>query len=664
MTRTDLLALTEDALAALANRGLVKRAAKELAAGSGARISVAEDGAIEAAFPDGVFTRLPAGAALTDASCTCAASRQCRHRIGLVLSYQATYSAGAVDTDWSPGDISDETLTGVLGARAVEAARERLNSGFEAVVHRGLSAAPRVELPACTVTFHVPGDPAYAITDAEETKRAEAVVLAVWAFRAAQAEGDRLDGVRVNVGGEARTADPDTDSDSDPGDLDVLERSADLVDGLLVDGTAHAGPLSQANLRHGIRELSRASMLWPAAAAEDLAEQVEWYAQRSARYEMRRAAELICEIQARRRAVRLPSASAAPILGTTEPQTTALRRVRLVGLGCRVEGGTGYRKAELYFAHPQDGTVLVLRRSWEVEDDEDEKLTSDQLRSRRIDKFPLHQLATANLVSEAAERSADRVIVLGSSGVAKTSVLPVGRSWLDLPERLLIRDFKSLVERLGARGPRFLRPRVAAEDVFLLVVHGVQAGGYDPAQQRLEAVVRDEQGTEALVRAEYSAYTPAALGALAEALSEDATDPLLLSASVTIEAGRLVLRPIAVSRADGERIVVPDLEPGDGSGSLPVAAARHAGAAHPIPAVLDQAADMLAEHAHRGLGLLTETARADVERLVQDLRRVGLLTVSALVAQYARALTIEDRAARVRSWTDAAIAVDACRLGV
>jgi hypothetical protein len=335
-----------------------------------------------------------------------------------------------------------------------------------------------------------------------------------------------------------------------------------------------------------------------------------------------------------------------------------------VGLGCRVEGGVGYRKAELYFAHPQDGTVLVLRRSWEVEDDEAEPLTADQLRLRRIAKFPLHQLATANLVSEAAERSADRVIVLGSSGVAKTSVLPVGRSWLDLPERLLIRDFKSLVERLGARGPRFLRPRVAAEDVFVLIVHGVEAFGYDPAQQRLEGVVRDEHGTEALVRAEYSAYTPAALGALADALSEDAPDPLLLSASVTIEAGQLVLRPIAVSRADGEWIVVPDLEPGDGSGTLPVALAGHAGTTHPIPTVLDQATDMLAEHAHRGLGLLTETARADVDRLVQDLRRVGLLTVTALVAEYARALTIEDRAARVRAWTDAAIAVDACRGGV
>ncbi|HET9170691.1 MAG TPA: hypothetical protein VFN97_14725 [Actinospica sp.] len=654
-TRTDLLSLTEDGLAALANRGLVKRAAKELAAGNGGVISVGGDGLIEAVFGDGVTTRLPSGSALAHATCTCAASGQCRHLVGLVLAYQATYAVDAVDTDWSPGEIGDETLAAALGEAAVEAARERSASGFEAIVHRGRSAAPRVELPACTVTFHVPGDPSYATTDAAEAMRGEAVVLAVWAFRAADAEGgDRLDGARVSLAGAGQSA--------DPGGLDVLERAADVVENLLVDGIAHAGPLSLAHLRHGIRELGAASMLWPAAVAEDLADQVEWYGQRSARYEMRRAADLICEFQARRRAVRMPSAAPAPILGTAEPQTTELRRVRLVGLGCRIEGSGSQRAASLYFAHPQDGNVLVLRRSWEAEGEE-------QPRYRRIATFPLYQLAAANLVSEAATRSAARVIALGSSKVAKTSVLAVGRSWHELTERLLIRDYKGLVERLGARGPRFLRPRVAAEDVFVFVVSGVEEVGYDPAQQRLEVLVRDEYGTEALVRAEYSAYTPAALGALAEALTGDA-DELLVSAGVEIEAGRLVLRPIGLSPGGGERVVVPDLEvAGDAAGALPVAVdesggvSGSAGAGRPIHLALDQAADMLVEHAHRGLGLLTETARADVERLAGDLRRVGLLTVAALVAEYARALAGQDRAARVRAWTDASIAVDACRGG-
>lgn len=649
-TRTDLLSLTEDALAALANRGLVKRAAKELAAGTGATLTITDDGGIEATFPDGTRTHLPPGTPLSAATCTCAASAQCRHRIGLVLAYQSTHSQEENSSTWSPADIPDETLTRVLGARAVDAARHRLTSGFEAVVHRGIStaAAPHVELPTCTVTFHVAGDPSYATTDAAEAKRAEAIVLAVWAFRAAPADENHVDGIHVRVGGTPQS--PNTL------DLTPLDRAAEVIENLLLDGTAHAGPLSLSGLRHAVRDLTDASMLWPAAVAEDLANQVEWYAQRNARYEMRRAAELITEFQSRRRAAHTSSTPASAILGTTEPQTTELRRVRLVGLGCRVEGGTTSRMAELYFAHPQDGAVLVLRTSWESD--------SEPLRTRRIARFPLYQLAAANLISDAATRSASRVITLGSSNVAKTSVLPVGRSWLDLPERLLIRDFKALVERISARGPRALRPRVVAEDVFVFVIDTIEAIGYDPAQQRLEAVVRDEQGTQAVLRAEYSPHAPAALNALATELTTDRSERLLLSANVTIESGQAILHPIALSPSTGDTIRVPDLEPGDGSTALPVPPTSHHEHANPIAGILNQTADTLAEHAHRGLALLTAPAHAATKRLAHDLRRTGLIALAALLDDYAQALATEDRAAQLRTWTDAFIAAEACHSAI
>ena len=61
MTRTDLLALTPDTLAALANRGLVKRAAKDLDAGAGPDLEVTGDHTVHGRFPDGTETRLPPG---------------------------------------------------------------------------------------------------------------------------------------------------------------------------------------------------------------------------------------------------------------------------------------------------------------------------------------------------------------------------------------------------------------------------------------------------------------------------------------------------------------------------------------------------------------------------------------------------------------------------
>ncbi|NEA24335.1 hypothetical protein, partial [Actinomadura bangladeshensis] len=100
-TRADLLSLTPDALAALANRGLVKRAAKDLDAGGGPAITAAPDGGIAGTFPDGTETCLPAGAGLEAATCSCAATGTCRHRICLVLAYQRT-AAPAAEPDAEP----------------------------------------------------------------------------------------------------------------------------------------------------------------------------------------------------------------------------------------------------------------------------------------------------------------------------------------------------------------------------------------------------------------------------------------------------------------------------------------------------------------------------------------------------------------------------------
>ena len=68
--RTDLLALTPDALAALTNRGLVKRAGKEDRAAS---LRTDADGTVHGGFPGGPTASLPPGG-LDAARCTCGAA--------------------------------------------------------------------------------------------------------------------------------------------------------------------------------------------------------------------------------------------------------------------------------------------------------------------------------------------------------------------------------------------------------------------------------------------------------------------------------------------------------------------------------------------------------------------------------------------------------------
>jgi hypothetical protein len=653
--RADLLALTEDSLAALANRGLVKRAAKELAGGSGARITTdADETTLSAEYPDGVVTRLHADSPLADATCTCSAAGLCRHRIGLVLAYQQLHTTSEPSARWSPGDITDDGLERAFGARSVEEARRGMRkAGFQAVVHRpGASRKPRVELPTCTVTFHLPGDPAYATTDAVELKRGEAVTLAVWAFRAADALGLDGESAHVNVGGvEESAASP------------ALSNAVNLVEDLLLEGVTAAGPVLVGNLRHASRDLAAAKLLWLSGIVDELIAQLDWYLQRSARYELSKLADLVTEFLGRSRAATAPardplSPSAAQILGTTESARTELRRIRLIALGCRIHAGPRYRMAELYFAQPHDGIVLVWRREWRFEETE-QAPTGAQLRTRRVmGGTPLHVLAMCNLVSEAASRSASRTVELGTARLAKTTITPVGEAWNQLPESVRVRDFAALAARLSARDPRFLRPRVEAEDIYVLTVSEVEWVGYDPAAQCLEAVVRDVHGASARIRAPYRDVCPTALDVLGAALIEAETP--MISGKVTVRSGELVVDPIALWDCGKEQPVVPDLAGGHDSGSMP-ATGRRAADRETVTAPLRTALETLAEHAHRGLGRTGDAGGAAVEQLAAGLARMGFIAVAALLTAYGEALMKDgDRAARVRTWTDASIALVAC----
>ncbi|MGV9371091.1 SWIM zinc finger family protein, partial [Micromonospora tulbaghiae] len=94
MTRADLIALTPDVLAALSNRGLVKRATKEVDAGERPTLIEDTDGAVRAAYPDGVTVTLPpGGGGLAAACCSCPAPGVCRHLLAVVLTYQRTQNS-------------------------------------------------------------------------------------------------------------------------------------------------------------------------------------------------------------------------------------------------------------------------------------------------------------------------------------------------------------------------------------------------------------------------------------------------------------------------------------------------------------------------------------------------------------------------------------------
>lgn len=190
-SRPDLLSLTTEVLVAHANRGLLRRAAKELDGGAGPVLAGGPDGTVGAEFPDGTRTSFAPGATPTTATCSCGAPGVCRHVLGVVLAYQRAREGTAATpdqaVDWSPGTFTDEALAAAFGPRALASARRALRRGVSVRVLRPTAdvPVPRAELPSCTVRFPVPGQTAHALSDATPLRHGEMTVLAVLAFRAA-----------------------------------------------------------------------------------------------------------------------------------------------------------------------------------------------------------------------------------------------------------------------------------------------------------------------------------------------------------------------------------------------------------------------------------------------------------------------------------------------
>jgi len=616
--RPDLLALTEDALVSLANRGLVKRAVKEIETGQGPSVSIDADGTVSGVHPDGTTSMLPPGAGLAAATCSCPATGVCRHLVATVLAYQRQAEADRSTVEiWSPGEFTDAELSELLGPRLWAAANRARRAGYTAVVHRATEQRPEpsVELPTCTVRFLVPHDLSYARTDAAAGGAPEAIALAVWAFRAADELFPHAADGEVSVGGE------------DTAVTDGLGAAVALVAEVLSEGLVHLGPTYADTLARVARDLDERGLRWPLLALRDLAEQLAAYQRRAAHHRPELVADLLAEIVARYRCATTTPGVLARVLGTDEPAETALRRVRLTGLGCRVTRTEDERRVDIYLAAHDTGQVLVLRRGWPV------AVTGAQLASRRVGGATVQALARGNIVTESARRSANRMLRLAADTVGRTSVTPSDGDWDSLPPGLLVRDLAAAARELAEAPPRLVRPRVEAESVRAVVVDHVKSIGYQPGDQRLDAVITDPSGGQAVVSLRHDPVTPGALDALAEAL---AAGPRFLSGALRRDRGRLVIEPFAL--VVGTEVRVPALAPGDGSTPLPVAETV---GTDPLAAALDEGLTVLTELAHRGLRHAPESINERLRRAADGLGRVGLARCAGALRDLATALATQ-----------------------
>jgi hypothetical protein len=622
-TRTDLLELGVDALTALSNAGFVKRAQKDLVEGKLPELEQRADGTVLARYADGATTTLAPGLALREARCSCPATGLCRHRVTLVLAYQAHFGAvpaGAAPVEAAPWCPS--TLAGaveLLPRATLEQARRM--AAARPAIRLTAGTTPNARLPMCDVRFLSRTSLALARCDCKQASNCAHIALAVWAFAQGQRQQAGFAGMTIELGLAADTpaagAAPDDGASAD-------EAIVALAVQLWLDGNSQ-DPLSlDTRFDKALQESKRRGWRWVTEALSQLRGAVAGQHARASNADPASVLHLLSMLIARLGAARARTPlPASQILGVGVCGEVALDHLRLVPLGSQCWSEQALDGVRMIWADPDTLAVTVMEKTWPRVDG----ASTPALRNRRLVGMPLHRLAASQIVTRAARRRANGLLTVGA-GAGQSSVLPLaGSAWDTLASPLRQPDVASLRAHLRALPPDFVRPPHAIEHVHVVPVAALIDCLWDAASQTLCARVQLAAGEDDFLtlRLRHDAATPGAIDALASALQDG---PLALAGSVASEAGQLSMTPLAVLNAHG--LQVPQLAAPGTPVHLPSARASDRNGLHDL---LEGTKNLLAHSLRQGLRHQGDAALARAAHQASELRAAGLVRcAAALVA--------------------------------
>jgi hypothetical protein len=544
MPRADLLALSADDLAALTNRGTVKRALREVEAGEHTGDLVESPaGDVSVRWSDGAECLLPAGVVLAEGRCSCAAVGLCRHLVRTVLAYQrqAAASAGpaaAPTAPWDPGAIGDDELARHYRPAALAKLREQFQQGLLVELVRGSKPSAHFHLQGRLLRFLVPGDPRYTHCDCAEPAPCSHVPLAVWAFRLLEA--GRPAGI-LSVGG---TTPPPVAllDDVEAALLDFAEHG--------VSGAGAAWPGRLARLENACRT---ADLVWPAEVVAELAQEQERYTGHDALFAPDRVAALVGELAARGDAIRNDTGALPQLLirGSKADRPSALGSARFIGLGCGAR--TGRRRVALtaYLQDSDSGSlVAVLKEFAETEEGQKPRSFGKLAQASAVQRSSFAALGVGQLLLRGGKRTAGCRLLPGR---ADAGVQPQDFAWEHLRPPAFVEEFAELEARLAALPPSALRPRRVAEDFHVCAVTGAEAGRFVSATQTVEAVLLDARGRRAALVHPFTSRGQAGAEALLAALTDRPGDLRFVSGPVRRGPGGLVVHPVCLVLQGGAR---------------------------------------------------------------------------------------------------------------
>jgi hypothetical protein len=655
MARTDLLALTEDDLALLSNRGIVKRARREFDSGEfTATVTESADGDVTVEWSDPATVVLFANRKLIDAKCSVPSAGLSRQVIRSVFAYQAhagatpsqTPAESAPATITDPGQLADDVLVAQSSAQTMKRATAILREGHPVVLRRGTKPTAHFPLLSLAVRYAVAGDLRYAACECAEAQPCVHAVAGALAFRL------------LRTGLESGLV---FDEAAAPAPMEPMRGIDAVVHSLIDFGFGTIPDAMVDRFRRAESTLDDAGLPWPAGIVGELVEEYDRYTKHDSRFDPRRVAELVGELCARHDAAAAGGRVLPRAFSVGLPQAFAAAEssvAQYVGLGTEANPLKGAAEVVTYLQHRTTGSVLCMEKSWADPVPDPAKPTplpsfARLARNTIVKGMNWHSLGSGTMTIKGGKRNAAGRLTLGRTPAVTQ---PDGLRWESLRPTVLMEDIADAIARLASLPPALLGPRRRAESVLVLPVQKMEGFHFDPREHAVVAEFRDSNGATALLRHPWTSRARQGSAILIQRLNEG--PPRWVSAHAHLAGGKLHLRPIALvfENADGQRHMVQPWVDAPESGNdaeaddIGTAMQEETGSAiHRLAAqILDESGDLMI------LGLRQANTRKaqDWRRLATAADQLGLAHLPATLNRVAEA--IEQLSAQVRRDTTAA----------
>ncbi len=302
-----------------------------------------------------------------------------------------------------------------------------------------------------------------------------------------------------------------------------------------------------------------------------------------------------------------------------------LDHLRLVSLGMRSWQDFQQYGLRIWFTDPDTGSILHLSRSWPRSEQENAPAAT-----RRLFTFQAGALAGGQIVSQAAKRSAEGELLLGTRN-RLSSVVPLSPdAWQMLSAPLRQPGIVALREYLRQRPPVSVRPLNQVDNLFILPVAECISLGWDSSRQTLDAQVISGEGEDNVLTLSLpaSASSPFAVERMASLLRQQDDPVCLVSGFVSFTEGQLTLEPrvmMTQSRAWALDAETASVAPLPSASVLPVPSTAHQ--------LLMRCQSLLIQVLHNGWRYQGQSVISQVGLLVNELTGAGFYRLAHLLNQ-------------------------------